>query len=74
MSFNVIARAKGQPELVAHVVPEVSVQTEWTRLELDLAPLAGQEVRIQLAPSADQDVWTLMRDPRIELSPAKQEP
>lgn len=68
VSFNVTARAEGQEYLQSSVEPSLDQQTEWTRISLDLGPLAGHEVRIQIAPRANQDVWTLMRDPKIELS------
>lgn len=67
VTFKVHARTKGKPLLEAQVIPSIETQTEWSRIELDLSPLAGSKVKIQLSPSADQQVWTLMRDPRIEL-------
>ncbi|QBG94865.1 hypothetical protein EYC55_04315 [Xanthomonas oryzae] len=65
MKFRIFARADGRPPLQAVLVLSLDKQTEWTRIELDLAPLAGHDVGIQLAPSANQKVWTLMRDPKI---------
>jgi len=70
VSFNVTARARGQDSLQSSVEPSLDQQTEWTRISLDLGPLAGHEVRIQMAPSANQEVWTLLRDPKIEVSDA----
>lgn len=74
VTFHVSAGAKGQPSLEGTLSPSLDTQTDWARLELDLAPLEGREVRIKLAPSANQEVWTLMRDPRIELSPVPASP
>lgn len=62
-----LARASGKTTLQHGVIPPIEQQTEWTRIELDLSALAGSQAKIQIAPSADQPVWTLMRDPRIEL-------
>jgi hypothetical protein len=58
-------------ELGTTLVLPADSQTEWTRIELDLSDLAGQEVDIKIAPTANQDVWTLMRDPRIEIAPPR---
>ncbi|WP_223572713.1 phage baseplate assembly protein V [Xanthomonas citri] len=67
MKFRIFASAEGEgrPPLQAVFVPSLDKQTEWARIELNLAPLAGHDVGIQLAPSANQEVWTLMRDPKI---------
>ena len=65
VKFSVFARAHEKPPLQATVAPSLDKQTEWTRIELDLAPLAGHDVKIQLVPSAPQGIWTLMRDPKI---------
>ncbi|MCC8471803.1 hypothetical protein [Xanthomonas phaseoli] len=65
VEFRIFASAEGRPPLQAVFVPRLDKQTEWTRIELDLAPLAGHDAGIQLEPSANQEVWTLMRDPKI---------
>ncbi|MBO9930474.1 hypothetical protein J7371_10490, partial [Xanthomonas phaseoli pv. dieffenbachiae] len=65
VEFRIFASAEGRPPLQAVFVPRLDKQTEWTRIELDLAPLAGHDAGIQLKPSANQEVWTLMRDPKI---------
>jgi len=68
VKFSVFARAEGQPLLQATLLPSLDKQTEWNRIELDLAPLAGHDVKIQLVPSAQQEIWTLMRDPKIAVA------
>lgn len=68
VSFNVIAGVKNGPSVQSSIEPSLDQQTEWTQIALDLGPLAGHDVRIKLAPSADQEIWTLMRDPKIEVS------
>ncbi|KLD71652.1 hypothetical protein Y887_05345 [Xanthomonas pisi DSM 18956] len=65
VEFRVLALAPGKPPLQATLTPSLEKQTEWTRIELDLAPLAGDNVKIQLVPSAQQGIWTLMRDPKV---------
>ncbi|WP_349656030.1 hypothetical protein [Xanthomonas sp. 10-10] len=65
VEFRVLALSPGKPPLQATLTPSLEKQTEWTRIELDLAPLAGDNVKIQLVPSAQQGIWTLMRDPKV---------
>lgn len=68
VTFSAFGQAKGLPDVGVALVQSLDKQTEWSRIELDLSPLAGRNIRIKIAPTADQEVWTLMRDPRIEVA------
>jgi len=69
VTFTVSVQGKGTQALSTSITPNVDTQTEWQKITLDFSPLAGKEVHIKLAPTSEQEVWTLMRDPRILVAP-----
>lgn len=69
VTFSVTAEGKKSQSLTISITPDINDQTEWARIELDLSPMAGTEVNIKVAPTADQEVRTLLRDPQILIAP-----
>lgn len=74
VTFSVTAQGQSTQELRASLTPSITTQTEWTLISLELSALAGRDVSIKIVPTANQEVWTLMRDPKIMVSPAPTTP
>ena len=66
--FRLQARAEDGTMVSDEVDFTADAQAPWREASLDLSPLAGHEVDIRIMPmSAAPGMWTLLRDPRIEI-------
>jgi len=66
--FRLQALAKDAPVISSDITLPTDAQAPWGEASLDLAPLAGRDVDIRIMPmSATPGMWTLLRDPRIEI-------
>lgn len=68
MQFQVVATGSAGGQLLATVAVPPDAPSEWQMLTLDLHALSGQQVDIEIRPvSPVSGVWTLWRDPAIQI-------
>jgi len=66
--FRLQARDRSGQMISSEVDYVADANAPWREASLDLAPLAGREVEIKIIPmSPAPGVWTLLRDPRIDI-------
>lgn len=68
VTFRVEAIDSSGASVQTQVVQAVDQQADWAHVRLELGKLPAQEVSIRIIPTASQEVWTLLRDPRLEMN------